>query len=138
MRRRKTAGSDDAEVDMTPMLDIVFIMLIFFIVTATFLDETGKDFRQPPPPPDSDIPVDPTPAIVVFVNGVNGCSVDGLQTDCSTVPLQVEKARAEKAGAAVILRMDERAKHRIMVTIKQDLDSTGTQSKIEIIPATDI
>ncbi|WP_017930104.1 ExbD/TolR family protein [Robiginitomaculum antarcticum] len=138
MRRRRGSGNDEAEVDMTPMLDIVFIMLIFFIVTATFLDETGKDFTQPPPPPDKDIPTEPKPAIVVFVNGVNGCAVDGIQTDCSTVPLQVEKARAEKAGAAVILRMDERAKHRIMVDIKEDLDSTNTDSKIEIIPATDI
>jgi len=43
MRRgRRKAGGDDAEVDMTPMLDIVFIMLIFFIVTATFLDDTPR------------------------------------------------------------------------------------------------
>jgi len=41
MRRRRNKTSDEAEVDMTPMLDIVFIMLIFFIVTATFLDERG-------------------------------------------------------------------------------------------------
>jgi len=38
MRRRRNKASDEAEVDMTPMLDIVFIMLIFFIVTATFLE----------------------------------------------------------------------------------------------------
>ena len=42
-RSRRTQGGDEGEVDMTPMLDIVFIMLIFFIVTATFLDETGID-----------------------------------------------------------------------------------------------
>jgi len=56
MRRRRNKTSDEAEVDMTPMLDIVFIMLIFFIVTATFLDERGIDLTQPPPPPD-DLPV---------------------------------------------------------------------------------
>ena len=51
MRRgRRNAQGDEAEVNMTPMLDIVFIMLIFFIVTATFLDETGIDLTQPPPP----------------------------------------------------------------------------------------
>ena len=42
-RNRRKQGDDDAEVDMTPMLDIVFIMLIFFIVTAVFLDETAID-----------------------------------------------------------------------------------------------
>ena len=62
--RRKTQG-DEAEVNMTPMLDIVFIMLIFFIVTATFLDEKGVDLTQPPPPPDSDVPSKSTPAITV-------------------------------------------------------------------------
>ena len=51
MRRgRRNAQADEAEVDMTPMLDIVFIMLIFFIVTATFLDERGVDLTQPPRP----------------------------------------------------------------------------------------
>lgn len=136
MRRRRGSGNDEAEVDMTPMLDIVFIMLIFFIVTATFLDETGKDFRQPPPPPEDQPENEPKPAIVVYVNGSNSCTVDGISTGCGEVPLQVESARAEKPGAAVILRMDERAKHRIMVSIKQDLDLTGTASKIEIVPAT--
>lgn len=136
MRRRRGSGNDEAEVDMTPMLDIVFIMLIFFIVTATFLDETGKDFRQPPPPPEDQPDSEPKPAIVVYVNGANSCSVDGTSTGCGEVPLQVETARAEKPGAAVILRMDERAKHGIMVAIKQDLDLTGTSSKIEIVPAT--
>jgi len=50
-RTRRNRRSDEAEVDMTPMLDIVFIMLIFFIVTATFLDEKGLDFTQAPPAP---------------------------------------------------------------------------------------
>ena len=59
MRRRRKTQSDDADVDMTPMLDIVFIMLIFFIVTATFLDETGIDLTQPPPPPDEPPPPKP-------------------------------------------------------------------------------
>ena len=62
MRRgRRKSGGEEAEVDMTPMLDIVFIMLIFFIVTATFLDERGVDLTQPPPPPDNDIPTKSTP-----------------------------------------------------------------------------
>jgi len=41
-RSRRTQGADEGEVDMTPMLDIVFIMLIFFIVTATFLEQDVK------------------------------------------------------------------------------------------------
>ena len=133
MRRRGPKGGDEAEVDMTPMLDIVFIMLIFFIVTATFMDEKGVDLTQPPPPPDTDTPAPPKPAIVVYVNDANLCAVDGARTDCGNVRLAVEKLLAEKANAAVILRMDEKSKHRTLVQIKDDLDSAGVGSKIEIL-----
>ncbi|MDE0758970.1 MAG: biopolymer transporter ExbD, partial [Pseudomonadales bacterium] len=48
MRRRKAAiGEDTEEIDLTPMLDVVFIMLIFFIVTATFVKEIGLDVNSP-------------------------------------------------------------------------------------------
>ena len=70
-RNRRNSQPDEADVDMTPMLDIVFIMLIFFIVTATFLDEDGIDLTQPPPPPDTTPPKDNTPAITVYVNETN-------------------------------------------------------------------
>lgn len=133
MRRRGSKKSDDAEVDMTPMLDIVFIMLIFFIVTATFMDEKGPDLTQPPPPPDSDVPQTPKPAIVVYVNQSNLCAVDGLPAECSNVRLSVEKLLAEKANAAVILRMDEKSKHRTLIQIKDDLDTAGVPSKIEVL-----
>ena len=130
--RRKTQG-DEAEVNMTPMLDIVFIMLIFFIVTATFLDEKGVDLTQPPPPPDSDVPSKPTPAITVYVDGRDQCAVDGARTTCDRVALRVERLLADKPGASVILRLDEAARHELLVGIKDELDTKGLASKIEII-----
>ena len=137
MRRgRRKTGSDDAEVDMTPMLDIVFIMLIFFIVTATFLDEKGVDLTQPPPPPDNDIPTKSTPAITVYVDGRDQCSVDGRSTICDRVSLQVERLLADKPGASVILRLDEGARHELLIELKDELDTKGYASKIEILRAT--
>jgi len=133
-RSRKNQGGDDADVDMTPMLDIVFIMLIFFIVTATFLDETGVDLTQPPPPPDDlDTPPPDNPAITVYVDNRDSCSVDGERTGCDRVLLRVEKLLADKPNAAVILRMDEAAKHKILIELKDGLDSAGLSSKIEIV-----
>ena len=133
-RARRNAQGDEAEVNMTPMLDIVFIMLIFFIVTATFLDETGIDLTQPPPPPDDEnTPPSNTPAITVYVDGTNSCSVDGRSTGCDRVTLAVERLLADKPGAAVILRMDEASQHKILVELKDGLDAAGLQSKIEII-----
>ena len=130
--RRKTQG-DEAEVNMTPMLDIVFIMLIFFIVTATFLDEKGVDLTQPPPPPDTDVPSKSTPAITVYVDGRDQCAVDGARTTCDRVALRVERLLADKPGASVILRLDEEARHELLVGIKDELDTKGLASKIEII-----
>ena len=130
--RRKTQG-DEAEVSMTPMLDIVFIMLIFFIVTATFLDEKGVDLTQPPPPPDRDVPSKSTPAITVYVDGRDQCAVDGARTTCDRVALRVERLLADKPGASVILRLDESARHELLVGIKDELDTKGLASKIEII-----
>lgn len=131
-RSRRNQGGDDADVDMTPMLDIVFIMLIFFIVTATFLDETGIDLTQPPspetdtPPPDSD-------AITVYVDNRDNCSVDGDRTGCDRVLLAVEKILADKPQAAVILRMDEKATHKILVELKDGLDAASLSTKIEVV-----
>jgi len=132
-RARRTQGGDEGEVDMTPMLDIVFIMLIFFIVTATFLDETGVDLTQPPPPPDSDIPPPDSQAITVYVDGRNFCAVDGRATGCDRVILAVERLLAEKPKASVILRLDEKAAHSNLVFIKDGLDQGGLASKIEIV-----
>ncbi|PHR59155.1 MAG: energy transducer TonB [Robiginitomaculum sp.] len=133
MRRRRNKGEEDADVDMTPMLDIVFIMLIFFIVTAVFLDEKGIDLTPPPPPPPDQPESQPKPAIVVFVDARNQCSVDGNYTDCDRVTLVVEGTLGEKPGANIILRVSERATHGNLVYLKDNFDQKGLASKIEII-----
>lgn len=133
MRRRGSKGADDADIDMTPMLDIVFIMLIFFIVTATFMDEKGVDLTQPPPPPEDQPASEPKPAIIVYVNDANLCSVDGVRSECTNVRLAVEKLLAEKANAAVILRMDEKSKHKTLIQIKDDLTLAGVDTKVEVL-----
>ena len=46
-KRHSDSGADEAAIDLTPMLDIVFIMLIFFIVTTTFVEETGVEVDKP-------------------------------------------------------------------------------------------
>ena len=133
-RSRRTQGGDEGDVDMTPMLDIVFIMLIFFIVTATFLDEMGIDLTQPPPPPDDlNTPPPQNSAITVYVDGRDSCVVDGRSTGCDRVILAVERLLAEKPNAAVLLRMDEKASHKILVELKDGLDQGGLATKIEIV-----
>lgn len=133
-RNRRRNNDDEADVDMTPMLDIVFIMLIFFIVTAVFLDETAIDLTQPPPPPeDTPPPPNSPPAITVYVDDNSQCSVDQVRSTCNGVMARVERQLADKPGASVILRLHPDAKHNILVQLKDGLDGRGMQSKIEIV-----
>jgi len=133
-RRRGNRADDSADVDMTPMLDIVFIMLIFFIVTATFLSEQGIDLTQPPDNQDQDEPLDPKPAITVYVDGRDQCSVDSSSSECDRVALRVERLLAEKPGASIILKVSEAASHGNLVFMKDNFDSKGLNVKVEIIP----
>ena len=134
MRRARSRQADDADVDMTPMLDIVFIMLIFFIVTATFLDEEGIDLTRPDQD-DSDVPSEPKPAITVYVDDTSQCSVDGRRTTCDRVALSVERLLAEKPDANIILRVSEASQHRVLVELKDEFDSSSLNSVIEVVPA---
>lgn len=133
MRRRINKTGDEAEVNMTPMLDIVFIMLIFFIVTATFLSEQGIDLTQPPPPPDDIDNSNPKPAIQIYVDGTNQCSVDSEAKECDRVALAVEAILANKPGANIILKVNEEALHGNLVFMKDQFDSKNIPTKIEII-----
>ncbi len=132
MRRHRHKGADQADIDMTPMLDIVFILLIFFIVTATFLSEKAIDLQQPPPSP-TPPQVSSVPAITIYVDGKDRCAVEGRGTECDRVILVAERILAEKPGANIILKIDKHARHNILVTLKDELDIAGFQTKIEIV-----
>ena len=98
---RRYSRNEDAEVNMTPMLDIVFILLIFFIVTATFLDESGTAMAEPAP---SQEPAPPTQALEVYVNAKAQVIVDGRILSVATAPDRVVTVMSNKGQKAVILR----------------------------------
>ncbi|MEP3072580.1 biopolymer transporter ExbD [Maricaulis sp.] len=130
MRRRSKHHDDQAEVNMTPMLDIVFILLIFFIVTATFLSEEGLDMR---PPPDSDDtpPDDAPPPIVVQVDDDNNIFVNRTRTDVDRVLSAVNRFRAEEPNSAVLLEVQDEADHGIIVQIWDDMGANGVPVSIQ-------
>ena len=130
MRRRTKHQEDQAEVNMTPMLDIVFILLIFFIVTATFLSEEGLDMR---PPPDSDTPpdTDAPPPIVVQVDDDNNIFVNRTRTDVDRVLSAVNRFRAEEPNSAVLLEVQDEAEHGIIVQIWDEMGANGVPVSIQ-------
>ena len=125
MRRRfKKAGGGEAEVNMTPMLDIVFILLIFFIVTATFLREEGIDLV---PPPDSDEPPPPDapPVIVVQVDEANRIFVNQQLTDIARVGARIERFRSDDPSSPVLIEPDAEADHGVVVRIWDQAQQVG-------------
>ena len=127
---RKNRRSDEADVDMTPMLDIVFIMLIFFIVTATFLDEQGLDFAQAPPEPLT--PTPPAPAISIYVDSKNAVSIDNEASELSSVASRVERLMADKPNAVISLRADAQASLDPVVYIKDQMALAGRETVMKI------
>ena len=78
MRRKRVRQEEDADIDITPMLDIVFIMLIFFIVTATFVKESGIDVTRPDAETASNRTASPfsLPFATIMKSGLTGGQVD--------------------------------------------------------------
>jgi len=120
MRRKSRRGSDEANIDMTPMLDIVFILLIFFIVTATFLQEEGIDLT-PPPESDQPPPPDAPPPIFVQVSNENRVFVNRDATAESRVMAAVSRIRAEQPNSAVVIEVSREAEHGTIVRIIDEL-----------------
>ena len=82
-RRRKKRGDaeDKADIDLTPMLDVVFIMLIFFIVTASFVKEVGIGINIPEDSDNQQQNEDEPSDILVQVDGANEIYMDGRRVD---------------------------------------------------------
>ena len=122
--RRK---EEESEVDLTPMLDIVFILLIFFIVTATFIKENAIDLTPPPPVP-PDTPVDPQPTILIRITEDSLVTVNNRFTDVGSVRASIERQIAESPESAVLVQAHPRAKNRLVIMIVDQARSAGVPS----------
>lgn len=115
MRRHASKTSDDdAEIDMTPMLDIVFIMLIFFIVTASFLKEAGIDINRP----DSTTSVKQDKANIMIAIGENNeVWMEKRRVDVRAVRANVERLRAENPEGSVVIQADVDSKAGVVMAV---------------------
>jgi biopolymer transport protein ExbD len=105
---------------MTPMLDIVFILLIFFIVTATFLQEEGIDLT-PPPDSDAETPPDAPTPILVQLTDENRVFVNQDATSAARVMAAVSRIRAESPNSPVVIEVYDEAEHGTLVMIVDEL-----------------
>ena len=95
---------DGGGIDLTPMLDVVFIMLIFFIVTATFVKETGVEVNRPQ---SSTAEQKNNPSVLIAIQADNSVYMDGRRVDIRSVRANVERLFAENPEGGVVIQADE-------------------------------
>ncbi len=126
MKRRFRRNASEADVDMTPMLDIVFIMLIFFIVTATFFDESGIKMTQPQGGHAG------AKSISVYLYADGSATLDGIRVGINNIPDRVHSIRAEEPQAVVILGADRKTAHGKVTYLKDRLDSAHIPVSLKV------
>ncbi|GAB1266381.1 ExbD/TolR family protein [Aurantivibrio infirmus] len=109
MRKSKLKKQGDADVDVTPLLDIVFIMLIFFIVSSTFIREEGLDVTKHQDDKKKEELLTNAKAIIVKVCANNEIIVDQRKIDIRSVRANVERKLAEDINTVVIVETEYRA-----------------------------
>ena len=105
MRRSVLENTQEEEegINLTPMLDVVFIMLIFFIVTASFVKEAGIDVLRP----EAKTAVNKKKAnILVAISSKNEIWVDRQKVDRQAVRAQIERLHAENPEGSVLIQAD--------------------------------
>jgi biopolymer transport protein ExbD len=134
MRGRSSRQPDEAEVDLTPMLDVVFILLIFFIVTATFAREEAIGLEPPPPPPPpTDEPPPPVPAILIYIDESNLITVNGRVTDIGSVRANIERVVAEQPNSALIIQANPKTRSGVVIRIRDEAYNAGFRDRVNIV-----
>mgnify|MGYP001200400668 FL=1 len=123
---RKIAKGQDqggAEIDLTPMLDVVFIMLIFFIVVASFIKEAGVEVNRP----DDNQPDNPedSTSILVEVASDNQIWMENRRVDIRAVRANIQRLLAEDPEAPVTIKVEKGAEAGIVVDVADAARESG-------------
>jgi len=125
MRRRVDLDEEEAGINITPMLDIVFIMLIFFIVTTSFVKETGIEVNRP----DAQTAVrNERGNILIAITESGGIWMDKRKIDVRAVRANVERMLAERPEGAVIVQADKFSQAGVMVTVMDQVRLAGVEN----------
>ena len=125
--RRKSRANDEAEINITPMLDIVFIMLIFFIVTTSFVKEKGLEVSRPSNSPPKEIVKKKGP-IVVKIDANGNISMKGRMLERKAVEANLEREKAEKPDSPLIIAAHPDADTEALVIILDAAEAVGVGS----------
>ena len=125
MRRRRDRRKSESEVNLTPMLDVVFIMLIFFIVTASFVKESGIEISRPGA---STATRKEKGNILIAISANDQIWMNRRQVDPRALRANIERMHAENPQGSVIIQADKAAKTGLLVQVMDAARSVGVKS----------
>ncbi|WP_306250791.1 biopolymer transporter ExbD [Parvularcula sp. IMCC14364] len=117
-RQISNAAADDEDVNVTPLLDIVFIMLIFFIVTSTFIKETGTDVLRPDAQTADKIKLI---SLLVAVNENDEIWINKELVSLDEVEFKVRELRRETPKGSAVVQVDQKARSELMIDVIQKI-----------------
>ena len=125
MRRSATrfSGNDDKEdINLTPMLDVVFIMLIFFIVTATFIKQAGIDVTKPTA---VTAQKKPTVSVLVAISEKGEIWIDKKRVEESAVRANIERIHAENPKGSMVIQADRASRAEKLLIVLSAARAAG-------------
>lgn len=114
MARKKLRQEEESAIDVTPMLDVVFIMLIFFIVTSVFIKEAGIEVNRPDAT--TSTPKENV-SILVAINANNEIWIDKRRVDVRAVKSVIERMRAENPQGGLVIQADNEANVKTLTAV---------------------
>ncbi|MBL4670752.1 MAG: biopolymer transporter ExbD [Arenicella sp.] len=122
MRRLRSKQEDDAKIDITPMLDVVFIMLIFFIVTASFIKESGAKVNKPDA---VNAEKHPKATVLLAIDENNEIWLDRRVIDPRAIKANITRLRAENPDGEVIVQADVESNAETVLKVVDALKDAG-------------
>jgi len=122
---RRQHKAEEAQVDLTPMLDIVFIMLIFFIVTSSFVRESGVEVNRPQA---SNVVSQKEAGIFIAITSANDIYIDKRMVDAERVQATLEHLLLDKPDASLVIQADEHAYNGTVVKVMDAAKGAGVSN----------
>ena len=123
-RRNNAPVEDDTGINLTPMIDVVFIMLIFFIVTASFIKESGIAVERPSA---ATATVQEHVAIVVAIDAAGEVWINRRRVDIRAVRANVERLHLENPQGTVMIQADRRSSNGVFVEVLDQVRLAGIE-----------
>jgi len=127
MRKNHSLGQEEEseEINLTPMLDVVFIMLIFFIVTATFIKEAGIQVERPDT---TTADTQDDAAILIAISSNDEIWIDRKEREPQAIRGIIERLHAENPKGSIVIQADEESTNEKLVMVMEAAKAAGVSN----------